>query len=140
MSKTGLTKAELEELLANEPDTKLKKKLLGMLEQEQDELTQFHNFMQSVMDHLTEKFGKRRIVIPAEGRDRCGGEHWNEIKAGKCKLTVNMSLDYIDQAQICIDDGHKGLYSVAAIRIRRDDPKAAADLAKLVVGYLNGDR
>ena len=140
MTKTEITKTELEELLANEPDTKLKKKLLAMLEPEQDELAEFHEFMQSVMDSLTTTFGKRRVVVPAEKRDSYGGEYWNSIKAGKCTLTVVMCLDYIEQAHIRIFDGHKESYSAVEIRIRRDNPQAAAELAKLTVDYLNGDR
>ena len=140
MTKTEFTKAELEELLAKEPDTKLKKKLIAMMEPEQDELTEFHEFMQSVMDNLTTTFGKRRIVVPEEGRDRYWGEYWNKVHAGKCKLTVDMSLDYIEQAHIRIYDGHKELYAAVEIRIRRDNPQAAAELAKLAVDHLNGDR
>ena len=140
MSKTEFTKTELEELLANEPNTKLKKKLLAMLEPEHDELTEFHTFMQSVMDNLTTTFGKRRIVVPAEKRDRYWGEYWNSIKTGKCTLTVDMSLNYIEQAHIRIYDGHKEAYSAVEIRIRRDNPKAATELAKLTVDHLNGDR
>lgn len=140
MTKTEITKIELEELLADEPDTKLKKKLLAMLESEQDELTEFHEFMQSVMDSLTTTLGKRRIVIPAEKQNRYGGEYWNSVNAGKCTLTVEMCLDYIEQAHIRIYDGHKELYSAVEIRIRRDNPKAATELAKLTVDYLNGDQ
>lgn len=140
MPKTEITKTELENLLENEPDTKLKKKLLAMLEPEQDELTEFHEFMQSAMDNLTTAFEKRRIVIPAEKRDRYWGEYWNKVHAGKCKLTVDMSLDYIEQAHIRIYDGHKELYAAVEIRIRRDNPQAAAELAKLAVDHLNGDR
>ena len=140
MTKTEITKTDLEELLANEPNTKLKKKLLAMLEPEQDELTEFHEFMQSVMDNLTTAFGKRRIVVPALKQDRYGDEYWNKVHAGKCTLTVDMSLDYIEQAHIRIYDGHKESYSAAEIRIRRDNPKAATELAKLTVDYLNGDQ
>ena len=140
MTKTEITKTELEELLENEPNTKLKKKLLAILEPDQDELTEFHEFMQSAMDNLTTAFGKRRIVIPAEKQDRYGVEYWNSVHAGKCTLTVEMCLDYIEQAHIRIYDGHKELYTVAEIRIRRDNPKAATELAKLTVDYLNGDQ
>lgn len=139
MPKTEFTKTELEELIKNEPNTKLKKKLLAMLEPEQDELTEFHKFMQLVMDSITTTFGHPRIVVPAGKRDRYWGEYWNSINAGKCELTVDMSLDYIEQAKICIDDGHEERYSAAEIRIRRDNPKASAELAKLAVDYLNGD-
>ena len=139
MPKTEFTKSELEELLAKEPDTKLKKKLLAMLEPEQDELTEFHELMQSVIDSLTTTLGKRRIVVPEEGRDRYWGEYWNSIKTGKCTITVDMSLNYIEQAHIRIYDGHKESYSAVEIRIRRDNPQAAIELAKLAVDYLNGD-
>ena len=140
MTKTEITKTELENLLANEPDTKLKKKLLAMLEPEQDELTEFHTFMQSVMDNLTTALGKRRIVIPAGKQGRYGGEYWNLVNAGKCTLTVYMALGYIEQAHIRIDDGHKEAYSAVEIRVRRDNPQTATELAKLTVDYLNGDR
>lgn len=140
MPKTKFTKAELEELLANEPDTKLKRKMLAMLEPHQDELTQFREFMQTAMDNLTTTFGKRRIVIPEGKRGINAYEHGSSFKVGKCRIGLNISLDYIEQARIEIYDSHGNGYSAAEIRIRRDNPQAAADLAKLTVDYLNGDQ
>ena len=133
------TRYEIEQFLDGKPDTKLKKELLDMLQPEEDKRKDFERYVQHVYDLLCDALGKRRITIQT-GNDCYGDPLLGEkIAVGKFRVVFNISFEY--QEQQAIQVRHKdGGYSLAAIRVKPDNPGLYVDIAKTVLDLLNGGK
>lgn len=133
------TRYEIEQFLDGKPDTKLKKELLDMLQPEEDKRKDFERYVQHVYDLLCDALGKRRVTIPP-GKDYYGDSLGNEVLVvGKFRVVFRISFEYQGQQaiQVCHKDGG---YSLAAIRVKPDNPGLYVDIAKTVLDLLNGGK
>lgn len=132
--KTQISGYELKELLENEPDTKLKKKLLDMFEPTESEQEVFAQHCQKVIDLLTKTLGKRSTKLnPTIER-----LSWSDISfpAGKYRVGFDISMEYQDQQHLVVKR-KSGEYSKVEIRVDPNNPQAAIDLVKVVLESLN---
>ncbi|MBH5301434.1 hypothetical protein BHG00_09880 [Corynebacterium ulcerans] len=137
MSK-NITESELKRLLAKEPDTELKKKLLAMMEPEVTDLDHFHANAQHVVDLMAESLGKKKIFLK-KGCKSYVPHFGVRFKSGKFYAGFYASFDFQDQQRIEINHISGG-YSAVEIRVDKDNPRTAIDLMLMAVGRLNGDQ
>lgn len=134
MTKT-ITRYDLQKLLDSEPDTKLKKKLLAMIEPEPSEKERFHAHAQHVVDLMAEALGEKKLVL------RKGAESYSPydgvcFRVGKFRVGFDISIDYQDQQSIKIYPAAGG-YSAVEIRVDSDNPESAISLMVMALDHLN---
>ncbi|MES3667662.1 hypothetical protein [Corynebacterium diphtheriae] len=134
MTKT-ITRYDLQKLLDSEPDTKLKKKLLAMIEPEPSVRGRFHAHAQHVVDLMAEALGKKKLFL------RKGAESYRPydgvcFRVGKFRVGFAISIDYQDQQCIEIQPAAGG-YSAVEIRVDSDNPESAISLMIMALDHLN---
>lgn len=134
MTKT-ITRYDLQKLLDSEPDTKLKKKLLAMIELEPSARERFHAHAQHVVDLMAEALGEKKLVL------RKGAESYSPydgvcFRVGKFRVGFDISIDYQDQQSIKIYPAAGG-YSAVEIRVDSDNPGSAISLMIMALDHLN---
>ncbi|MHC9802954.1 hypothetical protein ACQXZ0_02075 [Corynebacterium diphtheriae] len=134
MTKT-ITRNELQKLLDSEPDTKLKKKLLAMMEPEPSEKERFHAHAQHVVDLMAEALGKRKLVL-SKGAESYKPYDGVCFRVGKFRVGFAISIDYQDQQNIEIQPAAGG-HSAVEIRVDGDNPESAVSLMVMALDHLN---
>lgn len=134
MTKT-ITRYDLQKLLDSELDTKLKKKLLAMIEPEPSARERFHAHAQHVVDLMAEALGENKLVL------RKGAESYSSydsvcFRVGKFRVGFDISIDYQDQQSIKIYPAAGG-YSAVEIRVDSDNPESAISLMVMALDHLN---
>lgn len=134
MTKT-ITRYDLQKLLDSEPDTKLKKKLLAMIEPEPSAREQFHAHAQHVVDLMAVALGKRKLFLQ-KGKESYRPYEGVCFRVGNFRVGFAISIDYQDQQRIEIQPDAGG-YSAVEIRVDSDNPESAISLMVMALDHLN---